>query len=119
MASKLHDKYDAMRKALDEALKAAGDFKAEAGETFQWEMDNIISELRLARRYSGKPGEVLYCNWRFCVRAAEFENQGRGEVLDEEKAREARAIPCGEGEQWFKGRVHPECLQALQERRGA
>ena len=24
-----------------------------------------------------------------------------------------RAIPVGEGVQWFKGRIHPDCLEAL------
>lgn len=115
--SELHKKYDAVKATLDAALKAAAEFKTEADGAFDWEMNEIINELRLARRYSGKPGEVLYCNWRWCVHAAPFEDQERGQDIDTAAAAEARAIPLGDGEQWFKGRVHPECAKALSERR--
>lgn len=117
--SEVHDKYDALRAALDAALKAAREFaKDEDAQRFKWEYQEIEQLVRQARRYAGKPGEVLYCNWRWCVHAAEFEDQERGASEEPEKADEARALLPGEGEQWFKGRVHPECWEAIQNRRG-
>jgi hypothetical protein len=117
--SEVHDKYDALRAALDAALSAAREFaKDPDAQQFKWEYGEIEGLVRQARRYAGKPGEVLYCNWRWCVHAAEFEDQERGASEEPKKADEARALLPGEGEQWFKGRVHPECWEAIQNRRG-
>jgi hypothetical protein len=111
-----HDKYDAMREALNAALKAVGEF-AKVAPQFEWETNHIADELQLARRYAGKPGEVLYCNWRWCEHAKPYEDQERGQDIDAAAAAEARALSDGESIPYFKGLVHPECMEAIKERR--
>lgn len=95
--------------ALQETLAALK--RAEDGR-FDWEVGEAYQLVGHARRYMGKVGEVLYCGWRDCLHA----DPAIECAPDWPRDFRGRAIPMGEGEQWFKGRVHTDCWEAMQGR---
>lgn len=76
---------------------------------FEWEADEAIKLVGQAGRYLGKPGEVLFCNWSRCLHAVGEDRADKYPTTDWKN----RAIPMGEGAQWYKGRVHADCLEAI------
>lgn len=92
--------------ALSESLRKLT--TAEEGR-FAWEATEASLLVGQARRYMGKPGEILYCNWRDCLHA----DPAIECAPDWPRDYKNRAIPPGEGVPWFKGRVHADCMAAL------
>lgn len=107
--SPTHHLYRRALREQDALLETLGQLRGREDERFSWEVGEAIQLVRQARRYMGKPGEVLYCNWRGCLHADEPEDRFREYATDYK----GRAIPIGEGVQWFKGRIHADCLEAL------
>jgi len=113
--SPVHHLYRRCLREQDALLETLGALRKAEGGRFDWEVGEAIQLVRHARRYMGKPGEVLFCNWRGCLHAdpeiecaPHWPRDYRG-----------RAIPVGEGEPWFKGRVHDDCWVAIQAERRA
>lgn len=113
--SPTHHLYRRAKREQDALLETLGAFIKAEDWHFQWEVNEAIQLVKHARRYMGKPGEVLFCNWRGCIHADEADD-GWGDTRDYK----GRAIPFGEGVQYFKGKLHDDCWEALQkERQGA
>jgi histidine triad (HIT) family protein len=104
----LYRRYLRESAALQETLRA---LHAAEGGRFDWEVNEASQLVGHARRYMGKVGEVLYCGWPHCLHADEPEDRFREHATDYR----GRAIPIGEGEQWFKGRIHTDCWEAMKE----
>lgn len=103
-----HDAYDALCILADDLSDTLREFRELDGGAFEWEADEAAKLVGQARRYLSKPGEVLYCNWTYCLHA-EGEDVARSGKTD----KRGRALAAGEGVQWFKGHVHPDCMKAL------
>jgi len=97
--------------ALQESLAALA--KVE-GERFEWEVREASQLVGHARRYLGKVGEVLFCGYRDCLHADEPGDRWNADNPTDWKG---RAIPIGEGVQWFKGRLHEDCYAKVKEDR--
>lgn len=111
--SPTHHLYRRALREQDALLETLGALKRAEGGAFDWEVGEAIQLVGHARRYMGKPGEVLFCNWRGCIHADEPEDRFREHVTDYK----GRAIPFGEGVQYFKGRLHEDCWEALRKER--
>ena len=107
--SPTHHLYRRALREQDALLQTLGQMREAEGGRFKHEAGEALNLVGHARRYMSKPGEVLYCNWRGCLHADEPEDRFREHATDYK----GRAIPVGEGVQWFKGRIHPDCLEAL------
>lgn len=107
--SPTHHLYRRALREQDALLQTLGQLRKAEDGRFDWEVGEALNLVGHARRYMSKPGEVLYCNWRGCIHADEPEDRFREHATDYK----GRAIPLGEGVQWYKGRIHPDCLEAL------
>lgn len=107
--SPTHHLYRRALREQDALLQTLGALRTAEDGRFDWEVGEAIQLVGHARRYMSKPGEVLFCNWRGCLHADEPEDRFRN--YDPDYA--GRAIPIGEGLQWFKGRIHEDCMAAL------
>lgn len=107
--SPTHHLYRRALREQDALLQTLGALRKAEDGRFDWEVREAIQLVGHARRYMGKPGEVLFCNWRGCLHADEPDNR----FIEHATDYKGRAIPIGEGVQWFKGRIHADCLEAL------
>lgn len=88
-----HDNYDEAMADLNFAI-ANIRMLLEEEPSCEWEVNEALKEIGLARRYMSKVGERLFCNWSGC-------------------SEEDEALSKGEGVPYFKGLVHPECLEKI------
>lgn len=110
-----HHLYRRALRETDALLETLGSLRESEGGQFEWEVDEARQLVGHSNRYLRKVGEVLFCNWRFCIRADEPDDRWGDEGTDWK----GRAIPVGEGVQHFKGRIHTDCAEAMLERRGS
>jgi hypothetical protein len=110
-----HHVYRRALRETDALLKSLRALQQAENGRFEWEVNEAAQLVGHSNRYLRKVGEVLYCNWRGCLHAdAQIEC-----APDWPRDYQGRAIPLGEGEQWFKGRVHTDCFAAMQKEREA
>lgn len=112
--SPTHHLYRRVERETDALLTSLRALHAAEGGRFDWEAQHALTEVGLAKRYLGKVGEVLYCGWRGCLHADPAIECAPDWPTDYA----GRAIPLGDGEQWFKGRVHADCLDAIRAENG-
>lgn len=109
--SSTHHVYRCALREADALVESLSTLAAAEDGRFDWEVAEAAQLVRHANRYLGKVGEVLYCNWRGCLHANEPEDFNAARDF------KGRAIPIGEGKEWYKGRVHDDCMVALQAER--
>lgn len=107
----LYQRYRRESAALLETMRA---LKIAEGGSFEWEVSEAGQLVGHADRYMRKIGEVLYCNWRGCIHADKQIECAPSWPRDYA----GRAIPVGEGVQYFKGRIHTDCAAAMNAERG-
>lgn len=67
--SPTHHLYRRALREQDALLETLGKLRTAEGGRFDWEVGEAIQLVDHARRYMGKLGEVLFCNWRGCLHA--------------------------------------------------
>lgn len=110
--SSTHHLYRRALRETDALLETLDTLRKVEDGRFDWEVGETAQLVGHSNRYLRKVGEVLYCNWRDCLHADPAIECAPNWPRDYR----GRAIPMGEGVQWFKGRVHADCWEALRER---
>lgn len=100
-----HDLYEAIEQQISDLQGSLSKLRTADGGRFKWETDEASRLIAHAKRYLGKPGEVLYCNWHDCINADD------GGKFGEDRDLVGRALSPDEGVQFFKGRIHRDCAE--------
>lgn len=108
-----HHLYQRALREQDALLATLSQFSEVEDGRFAWEAEEARQLVAHCRRYMGKPGEILYCNWRGCLHADEPDNRFEAHRTDYV----GRALQPGEGIAYFKGRVHADCYAKMTEGR--